>query len=320
MKSKIIGGLVVLLGLFLIIPYFVPLSKPPEEPVKAPYLQSEYFTYENVTLHYREFEPVDAPVQGQILLVHGLGGSTDSFRHNFGPLAEAGYRVVAVDLPGFGYSERNIGFNHHQSSRAAMLWELIAYLSEDQTPWHLVGHSMGGGTVAAMAAAAPQRTHKVVLVGGALGDNSPIPGTLLKMPPLGRWIQILLERVVITEERIESYLASAYGRPALDVEVEAFLEPLEMPGTAYSALGLLETSGSLPEEALKPLKVPVVGIWGEEDTWVSLEEGRALGEVFEDYTLHVIPGAAHCPMETHEATFNRLLLEALKVENEEAME
>jgi pimeloyl-ACP methyl ester carboxylesterase len=315
-----IKALLLCLVLILVLPYLVPLSRPLDRAPEGPFPRSRSVTVGGSTLHYRVFEAAGDEEVGRVLLVHGLGGSTDSFRHTFWPLAEAGYRVVAVDLPGFGYSQRIPGFDHRQTARAALLWEFLGHLGNEGLPWHLVGHSMGGGTVAAMALQEPAKTRQVILVDGALGETRRGPTALLNLPPLGRWTQVILDRFLITEDRIGDFLASAYGRDPSEAEIKAFYDPLKIPGTARSALDLLKTSGNLPVEALTGIRAPVVGIWGALDTWVTPGEGEALAGVFKDYAFHVIPGAAHCPMETHEEAFNRLLLGALEVEEEEAME
>jgi 4,5:9,10-diseco-3-hydroxy-5,9,17-trioxoandrosta-1(10),2-diene-4-oate hydrolase len=63
---------------------------------------------------------------------------------------------------------------------------------------------------------------------------------------------------------------------------------------------------------MQSLQIPVMGLWGELDSWVPREEGEMLLEVFPNMKLTIIPGAAHCPMETHAELFNKELLAFLE--------
>ncbi|OPL08080.1 MAG: hypothetical protein AVO33_00020 [delta proteobacterium ML8_F1] len=300
------------LGGISLLPFLVPLARPSRLPEDSPFPESRYLTYEGITLHYRDFEARGEVFRGRMLLVHGVGGSTDSFRFNFEALSRAGYRVVAVDFPGFGYSERSEAFDHRQTSRARLLWEVADALSGKEASWHLLGHSMGGGVVTAMAAMAPQRTRRVILVGGSLEGSGRLPDWLLEIPPLNRTVRILLERFLIKEKPVKAFLTSVYGRPPTETEVLGFFKPLRIAGTSYGVVSVLRTRGNLPLEAYEGLGIFVTGIWGERDSWVRPSEGAAYGRLFENYDFHVIPGAAHSPMETHPEDFNDLLLKKLQ--------
>ena len=147
-----------------LLPYAISVSK--EDPFVRilPYPDSHVTEVEGVMVHYRL--GVAETSRGKILLIHGLGGSTSSFDTVIGPLVDAGYLVVAVDLPGFGYSGRPEGFDHSQMHRAALVWQLLDELERTAgtDPWIILGHSMGGGTAVAMACQRPGSTRSVVLV------------------------------------------------------------------------------------------------------------------------------------------------------------
>ena len=134
---------------------------------------------------------------------------------------------------------------------------------------------------------------------------------LLAIPPLGRWMTLALERFLISETRISSLLESAYGRAPSPEEVEGYLSPLRLPGTARSLLNFLRTSKNEDPAALKGLPVPVIAIWGSRDTWVPPEDLDRLSAIRPDITARVIRGAAHCPMETHPDEFTAIVLEWL---------
>ncbi|MGV1003520.1 MAG: alpha/beta fold hydrolase [Candidatus Nanopelagicales bacterium] len=100
-------------------------------------------------------EPVGAPA-GDVLLVPGFTGSKEDFIAVLAPLAERGWRVLAIDLPG---QNGNPGLgpagSHTTSSLAAALSRVAGWLSA--CPVHVVGHSMGGLITGQFVLDAPQR-------------------------------------------------------------------------------------------------------------------------------------------------------------------
>lgn len=142
----------------MLLPYLIPLSAPAAVLPQPPFSNSAFDQVNNVSFHYRVFEPMGAP-KAKLLLLHGLGGSTFSFEEAAPKLSQQGILVLAVDLPGFGYSARTPDYDHSQAHRAKNVWQLLTQVDarlDAQTaelPWHLAGHSMGGGTAAAIAIA-----------------------------------------------------------------------------------------------------------------------------------------------------------------------
>lgn len=312
---RILGkGLLLLLLLGSLVPYAFPLSRETVSP-RGPYPDSATFPVEDTGIHVRIQQPMGQE-RGRVLLLHGLGGSTYSFRHTMEALVEAGYLVVAADLPGFGYSFRTPGFDHSQTHRSAVLWQLLDALEAERgwapAPWVLLGHSMGGGTVAAMALQEPQRTEALVLVAGALLENPRRGGLLLAYPPLARAAAVILERLLPGEERMAGLLASAYGRTPSAEELAGYQAPLLLPGTARSLTDMVRTARNVPLNALQDLTLPVLGIWGAEDAWVPPAQGEALRDILPSYSLALLPDAGHCPMETHPQAFFDILLAFLE--------
>lgn len=306
-----------LLAVLLLLPYLLPLSVPADTLGQKPFDNSAFVEIEGRAFHYRLFQMEEGAAKGKLLLVHGLGGSTFSF-HALAPLlAQGGYAVVAVDLPGFGYSSRDPGYDHSQSNRGADLWQLLARVDAglpeelaDQ-PWHLGGHSMGGGTAYAMALINPDRTRSLVLVDAPLTGAGQGRSFLLDFPPLLQWLQVALEHALFTEQRIASFLASAYNREPTREEVAGYLAPLRLPGTARALGQFVRTAREEDAAGLKDLPLPVLAIWGEEDRWVPLAALENLKSLRPDLETLVVQGAGHCPMETHTGEVAAALLEWL---------
>ena len=313
--KRVLKVILVLLLLIAIVPYLIPLSKA-EQPL-YPYENSHHYDIDETTIHYRVYEPDTELVLGKILLIHGLGGSTFSYETNAPFLAQAGYLVITVDLPGFGYSSRNINEDHAQANRATQLWQLLDEIDQQAlyngsftSSWHIGGHSMGGGTAVAMAFIRQDDVASVILIDGALFENNRST-TFVTLPIVSRIIQVLLEHVLIKPDRIESFLTSAYGQTPTEEQVLGYLTPLTLNGTVRSALSLLKTAKNISEENLSDLELPILALWGEDDAWVPVETTIKIKDLMPQTQITVIEGAGHVPMETHPREFNQILLQWL---------
>lgn len=314
-KAKILSALkkagVILLGLFIIlniIPYLLPLRSLPGAPFEPLYKNSELTTTENIKLHYRQW---GADNSERALLIHGFAGSTFSWRYTAPALATEGYRVVAVDLPGFGLSQRSLSFTPAADKRAELLWDLLESL-EPASDWHLVGHSMGGGVVTAMALQKPEQIKSISMAAGAVpGSDRGRSSWVFYYPPLQRTVRHLATRVFLTEENLQNTLASAYGRIPEESEFEGYYRPLLIEDTDAALVEMLKTSEKNLLNEIGSLEVPVLLIWGEEDAWVHLEEGYKLDSLLPDSEMVIMPDEGHCPMETSPVEFNNILVQFL---------
>lgn len=316
--KRVLAFILIMLIILSVFPYLVPLSK--EAALSLPYENSALFTAGETTIHYRTYAPQGDSYLGYVVMIHGLGGSTFSYEQNAPTLAAQGYYVITLDLPGFGYSSRKSDEDHSQKHRAELVWQCLDQVeaqanttSVAKTPirWHLAGHSMGGGTVAAMAYQEPERTESIIFVDGALFEND--RGglgdiNLFSIPMIERWVQVALEHVIINEKRIQTFLESAYGQTPTDEQVTGYLKPLKVEGTARAAASLLKTAENLPESALATITTPAMAIWGVDDQWVPISQTKRLNNLMPQLEIIAIEGAGHCPMETHAEIFNEFLL------------
>src|SRR5262245_18677186 len=92
---------------------------------KKPFPESHFIRVDSITLHYREWNAPAGKHRGNILFVHGALASTFSWRNNADTLSKLGFRIIAVDLPCVGYSERKRGLNHSYSAKGRLLWDFL---------------------------------------------------------------------------------------------------------------------------------------------------------------------------------------------------
>lgn len=315
---RLLIAFLAILFILCIAPYFLPVSKAAVLPPAAPFANSQFASVDGISLHFRVWEQQTDECLGKVLLIHGLGGSTYSWEQTAEVLSQAGYWVMAADLPGFGYSSRQAGLDHSQKQRATYMWQLLQNV-QSQTPeeiqdkaWILAGHSMGAGTVAAMALAEPAATSRLVFVDGALLDQPPGgAATLMHFPPAARWLAVLFESRIISQQNIQSALASAYLTEPTAAQVDGYLQPLRLQGTGNCFIDIVRTSRNESIDALRDAKFPIDAIWGELDTFVPLSQAETLQQMLPSLELYMIANAGHVPMETHTDEFNRILIDML---------
>ncbi len=312
-RTGLIMFLIIVGGLSLL-PYLIPTGA--DQPVPdAPFGESRFQDVGGITLHYREFParpPEGQGARGHVLLVHGLAGSTYSWRYLHEPLQRAGFHVLSVDLPPFGYSDATVP-GRDGPDDVTLLWGLIDQLGHERAVWQLVGHSMGSSVVARMAATQPDRVNGLVMVAGthetASAGGEGLGGFIMHYPPMQRWLTVIGSRRLLNEQGMERALSSAYGEDVDEAVVRAYLAPLQLRGKPDAVMRLMHygrRTVSAEELAEQPLSL----IWGGHDEWVPISRGRRLAEQ-SGAELHLIDEAAHNPMETHPDAFLDALFQVL---------
>lgn len=267
---------------------------------------SEFILIDGINLHYRTWEPTNE-IKGYVLLVHGFGGSTYSWRNSIDNLTELGYYAVAFDLPGFGYSDRAVLSDDELNQIISEFVNQIAKDNNNSLQWSLIGHSMGSRVISNYAIY-DENVERLIFVDGALqnSDTNSL-GILLKYPPAREWMKHIISKIYLTEERIEGFLSEAYGREPTQEEITMYLKPLLLENTTSNLIELSRKNNKVNIESLNNLSTSTHAIWGEDDTTTPVSIMNDLKTVLEDFDTYVIQDAAHCPMETHSDEFNVML-------------
>lgn len=300
-------GLLSLLLLALIIPFLLPRPGIGGDIPPQPFADSRFGDVLGIRLHYRARLNPDNAGRPLVVLLHGFGGSTFSWADTLDALERWGFDAIALDLPPFGYSERN--------GTGADWADLVLALAQQTSPDRelvLVGHSMGAGVAAAAGARSNGAVRQLVFVGGGPGQSRQSSASwrgLLSIPSVGRALEVMAAHRLLEEETFTELLATALGREPTAEELAGYREPLRIPGT-YPALMQRMGRGA---DSTGWQSIPAVAIWGEDDVRVPLRVGQRLQERVPELELIVIPAAGHNPMETHPEAFQTLLAEVLGV-------
>jgi len=308
-SKRIAQAILALLLLAAIAPYLVPLRNSVEPLPERPFENSLHAEAGGVRVHAQAWPQaaVEGPERCAFALIHGFAGSTYSWRELAPRLAARGHAVLAIDLPGFGYSERR----NWPLDDGEGVWQVLDAVRPGAR-WCLIGHSMGARVAAAMASRHPERIDAVVYIGGGpLGRGEPdarqrLVGALVRMPPVQRWAAVYADRTQFNPGRLATLLGSAYGRTPTAAEVEGYLAPLLVEGTVPAILTRMATArASVNEETIASL--PTLLLWGAVDTWVPPSVAERTRKRIPSFELAMLAGAGHNPMETHPAETWRTL-------------
>lgn len=148
---------------FADVPYTSVADKPwPVEYAVLPELNSRMGLPADTRVAYVEFNP---EAKQTVVFVHGLGSYLKFWRYQIDTFAKQGYRVIAIDMLGYGKSSKPAGFSYTMPAMAEVVYALLKASKVDKPI--LVGHSMGGQTVLSLAIAHPQFAKGLVLTAPA---------------------------------------------------------------------------------------------------------------------------------------------------------
>lgn len=234
-------------------------------------------------LHY-----VERGAGEPLVLVHGLGASVFTFRRNLERLAQS-FRVIAVDLVGFGGSSR-AARDYSQEAHARRLIELMDALGIERA--HLLGHSMGGAVVLRLAARWPERVLRLVLVAPASPDMMRAGAALTS---LLRPFFPLFGLLYHSRRFRTMTLRSGFHDPGqmTDEVLEGYWGPARVRGHLEALSRLMADRRRDPSVDLRSVTVPTLILWGASDTWLRPEQGERLARELPDARLVVLPDAGH---------------------------
>lgn len=242
-----------------------------------------------------------------VILLHGLGASMYAWRKNIASIAAAGFRVIAFDNRGFGFSDQPpTGYDN-----AAYVHLAVALLdSLHLVNAVLVGHSMGGAIAAEVAIEHPERVRGLVLIGSAgLGTREPWLFRVARWPIIGRLAVSLRGRGGTAR-----LLRSTYADPnkVTESDVDQYYAPVARDGYGRALRGVLrQFRFDALEGRLDHIACPTLVLWGERDRWVPLLVGRGLAVGIPRSALVVVPQAGHSVQEEAADEVNRLLIKFL---------
>jgi pimeloyl-ACP methyl ester carboxylesterase len=250
-----------------------------------------------------------------VVLFHGTAAWSELWRHTTPVLAAAGFHVIAVDLPPFGFSDRP--GSYARQDQAARINDVLIHLKA--APSIIVGHSFGAGAATELVMRYPDRARALVLVDAALGLTVPPSDAPWIIEP--KWIREVLVSLTITNpvatKSLLEFLIAKKERG-----LPEFVAILQRPTTQrdstpdiadwlYYFLGSDRDAVSANRDAYARTKLPVAILWGNQDTITPIDQAADLLTLLPQATLTALPALGHIPQIEDPALFNDALLKAL---------
>lgn len=252
-------------------------------------------------MHYRERSPAGEERRGTVVLIHGASSAHADLMATLGP--ELGhYRVIALDRPGHGWSDRLEGSDMADPARqAAAIMRALDQIAPER--FVLVAHSLAGALSARIALDRPERLHGLVLFGGV---THPWPGGIAWYHHLVSWPLIgpVFTRLagvpaasLLLDAGADSIFAPRPVTPGyLDTgEIRLLLRPDIFRANSQD---IAATHAFVTAQAPRyhALKVPVVAIAGDSDAIVSpVIHSAAIAHQAPQGRFVLLPGVGHMP-------------------------
>jgi len=244
-----------------------------------------------------------------VILLHGAAAgfsAIHNWRNSMGPLAEAGFCVYALEIVGFGLTDKPEDGNTFEA-KVQHVKDFIDVLCLDKV--NLVGNSMGGRISLEVALDWPERVRRMVLMGSGGIRMEPTPSfrQLFSYTPSKEKMKQIVESFcydpsLVTDEMVElKYQMSLL--PGAQEAYGAFMKKLsDREYIARSYLG----------DKLPNIKTPTLLIWGKQDRILPLEQGEKMASLLPNARLEIIDRCGHWVEFEHSQMFNRMVSDFFK--------
>jgi pimeloyl-ACP methyl ester carboxylesterase len=258
---------------------------------------SRFTEVDGVRVHYQESGQSDAPA---MILLHGFAASNLVWSKVLLEIAENGFRVIAPDLLGYGYSEKPRQFDYTIVRQAEMVVSLMKRLGIERAV--VVGSSYGGAIASTLALDHPELVEKLILI-GAVTNNKPTRYLLMRLfgsPIIG---DILSPLVVGSRSLLRLRMKRVYDRHSWELDerrVDARHLPLRTRGAHRAIIRTVRRwdAERISREA-HLITQPTLVLWGDTDREVPLRDGERLQEEIPNSRLIVFRACGHLPHEEY---------------------
>jgi pimeloyl-ACP methyl ester carboxylesterase len=206
------------------------------------------------------------------------------------------YKIISVDLPGFGLTGPHPRGSYSAFMYAEFLDSLTQKLGLDR--FHLIGNGLGAQIAWQFASEKPQCVNKLILMNapGFEEKTSTLMDYFSSTPVINR----VLWRIT-PESGIRIFLERVYADDALvtDSLVNRHLRMLLRPGNrkAYTDRASVKDNRPPVEAFIREIKAPTLIVWGAEDAMISPERAYQFHQKIPGSALRIYPNTGHWPQE-----------------------
>jgi pimeloyl-ACP methyl ester carboxylesterase len=246
-----------------------------------------FITVDGIQLRYQSWGDPQTD-QPAIVLIHGFANSAYTFR-NLGPLLGKDYHVLALDLPGFGLSGKPSDHDYSNASQAAIIEAFIRQMELKQII--IGGHSMGGAHTVHVAIDAPEVVGAILLNPGIITTGVP-PATEYLVFPLPR----IAAKTFADRAFRDRFIRTSFVNPNLITEedMDEFMLATKTDDYIDGTTQLMSYYKSGNEiNMLADIRVPVLIIWGAQDSNKPAGEAQQLQGLIANSQLVIVDDAGH---------------------------
>jgi len=236
-----------------------------------------------------------------VLLLHGLGGSIDSWTNNIDEMSQS-LRIVAVDLPGFGMSDKpkvSYTIKFYQEFVVEFLKSLNLKSAS------IVGSSLGGQIAAEVAINHPDIVDRLVLI----SPPGALPSSFKGTTALKNYVKVLDAKTV---KQVRKALMSVDGKPVDDLYAQFVYQKLSMPGAKDAFISALKGSAQAPRltSRLNRIKAPALLLWGKEDAMIPVQFAEPFIKI-KNCRIILVENCGHRLHAERPELFNKMVIDFL---------
>lgn len=253
---------------------------------------SSFRVVQGVRVHFHE---KNRKGREAIVLLHGYCSSSYTWNKCLESLADAGYRVIAPDLKGFGFSEKPFDNRYRVEDQSDLVVGLLDSLNIERATF--VGNSYGGAISMTTAIRHAHRVERLVLLNAA-HDKTAFP----RVPEEYVYqFSRLFSPVFMGSQRIvRAVMSRMYHDQSVvtDSHVDAYLRPLSSAACQAAALATFrQWDMQVLEREMHRIEHPTLVIWGEQDRLLPVQNGAKIHLMIQGSEFLVIPECGHLPQE-----------------------
>jgi 2-hydroxy-6-oxonona-2,4-dienedioate hydrolase len=265
-------------------------------------LDFQYLDIDNLFVRYHDTQSKGNPV----LLLHGLGGSIESWLKNISAISAEELRVIVLDLPGFGLSDKP-KINYTINFYTIFIAKFIKSLKIDSC-LSIVGCSLGGQIAAEIAIKYPTLSSKLVLISPAGAPPYSFKGTYALRKYIGvtraRSVQEVKEALSVVDNN-NNIINNTYAQD--------FYHKLSTPGAKEAFISALKGSADAPRlsKRLDRIQANTLLIWGKNDQIIPVKYIEPFIKM-KNCRIILIENSGHVPFINKPQLFNKIVTAFIK--------
>lgn len=254
------------------------------------YEDSKFVEFIGMDVHYRE-----TGSGMPIVLLHGTGASLHTWEKWTEELSKD-FRVISLDLPGFGLTGKHFGNNYSIASYTSFLNSFLAKIEVDS--FYLAGNSLGGHIAWEYTLNHPEQVKKLILL-DATGyphpnDTPPLAFRIAQNPVLGKLLLRVTPRSLFQKSLREVY---ADDSQVTDELIDRYFSLFLRRGNRQSFIDRANQEFVDRSSEIKNIEAPTLVLWGDQDEWVPVADAARFQKDIPQSELIIYKNIGHLPME-----------------------